>query len=119
MIKGIAAVVGLLLSASAIAEEADKFINAQQAVTNQKDRWVRTKLQAMKEGFDWANVELKSRHQPQLFCEPDKMELTLDQQFNILERYVKDQDHVMAGVWPLGLTYLDALKDVFPCPAKP
>jgi hypothetical protein len=122
VIKGALAGTLLLLSPTAarpsdeLSAKVDKdYLSAQQAVEQQKDERVRSHLAAIKEGFDWANVELGQRHQTQLFCQPPKMEVTIDQQFNILERYVKDRDNYMAGTFPLGMIYLSALQQVFPC----
>ena len=59
----------------------------------------------------WYNTWVDSKQR--LYCEPPKLTLTVDQIFDIVERYI--EKHSDAGSQPIGLVILIALKDAFPC----
>jgi hypothetical protein len=41
-------------------------------------------------GLSWANEFLYTDHKPQLFCVPEKLDLTAEQDLDILKRYVHE-----------------------------
>lgn len=65
-------------------------------------------------GMSWANTDLKLRGLPPLFCEPDRLAITAQQNADILRRYVDGAGAALAED-PAGLVLLYALKDTFPC----
>ena len=71
---------------------------------------------AIEHGFGWANTDLKSRKQPQLYCAPMKIALTAEQTADILKRFVKANP--VAAEFPVGFALLQAMQDAFPCPPK-
>jgi hypothetical protein len=73
-------------------------------------------LRGLFAGYSWANTVLWSEGKTPLFCEPEKIVLTVDQELDILARHI---EHVPAnGKVPVGLAMLHALRDAFPCTAK-
>lgn len=74
-------------------------------------------LAAYEDGFSWANVVLEKRKVRALYCPPNKLALTADQDADILRRFVKDD--AAAGAMPAGLALLLALSSTFPCSTNP
>jgi hypothetical protein len=68
-------------------------------------------LHGITDGITWANTALINRDP--LFCEPAKLGLTADQEFNILKQFMKTHSEHMDA--PAGLMMLLALREVFPC----
>jgi hypothetical protein len=64
-------------------------------------------------GFSWANAQLYVDHKIRLFCVPDKVVLTPDQELDILKRYVLE--HPIYADASAGGALLAALVDAFPC----
>jgi len=68
----------------------------------------------MNEGMGWLNDYLVSaRHEPRVYCPPDKLVLTGNQLVDILQRFV--QHNPQYGDFPVGGVLIFALKDAFPC----
>jgi hypothetical protein len=69
----------------------------------------------LNEGMGWLNDYLATtRHEPRVYCPPDKLTLTGNQLVEILKKFVqRDQQY---GDYPVGAVLVYALKDVFPCP---
>ena len=69
----------------------------------------------LNEGMGWLNDYLATaRHEPRVYCPPDKLTLTGNQLVEILKKFVqRDQQY---GDYPVGAALVYALKDVFPCP---
>jgi hypothetical protein len=65
-------------------------------------------------GLSWANAQLYTIHKPQLFCVPEKLALTSEQEVDILRRYV--EENPASADTPVGGVLLAALIDAFPCP---
>jgi hypothetical protein len=70
-------------------------------------------LGEMASGMTTMNVELSANNRLPLYCLPSKLSLTDEQEFNILEDYVKHNPRIGDG--PVGLALLFALENVFPC----
>jgi hypothetical protein len=70
-------------------------------------------LDGVYRGFDWANAILRSENVNPFFCPPEKMEVTREQIKSILDQYIKT--HELRGGDHIGLTFLFALEDEFPC----
>ena len=64
-------------------------------------------------GLSWANAGLNSEHKPLLFCVPEKVALTSEQELDILKRYV--HENPASADMSLGGVLLSALIDAFPC----
>jgi hypothetical protein len=67
-------------------------------------------------GYDWANTELRDKKRAQLFCIPDKLVITPDQNTQILRDYVTA--HPDMRTFPAGMVLLYAYIDTFPCGSK-
>jgi Rap1a immunity proteins len=65
-------------------------------------------------GLSWANAQLYTAHKPRLFCVPDKLALTSDQELDILKRYVRE--HPTFADMSVGAVLAEAMIDAFPCP---
>jgi hypothetical protein len=66
------------------------------------------------EGFFWANAADQSQNRPQLYCQPGKLILTLDQQLQNFDNYVKSKN--IPPDSQVGLIALLAFRNTFPCP---
>ena len=64
-------------------------------------------------GLSWANSALYNKHMPLLFCVPEKVALTSEQELDILKRYVVENPATADR--PVGAVLLTALIDAFPC----
>jgi hypothetical protein len=67
-------------------------------------------------GLTWANSWLDLDGKPRLFCPPDKLALTLEQDISILRHYV--EEHPLLKDRPLSAVMLFALQDAFPCKGR-
>jgi hypothetical protein len=70
-------------------------------------------VKVIAEGFSWANASLSSDGKPPLFCTPQNLVLTPEQEIDILKRYVQDKPK-FGGV-EVGFALMEALKHAFPC----
>jgi hypothetical protein len=69
-------------------------------------------------GISWAVNIIKSLNEGQadinyLYCPPSKLAITLQQDINILKRYIKE--HPQYADLPLGMVLAGAFKEIFPC----
>ena len=67
----------------------------------------------MQLGLPWANVMLKGRGQPLLYCQPEKLTLTDDQMIDMMRRAMKDNPKW--GDFFVGMMVLVTLQRSFPC----
>jgi hypothetical protein len=67
----------------------------------------------MQIGLLWANVVLKERGQPLLYCQPDKLVITDSQMIDMMRRAMNDNPKW--GDFPLGMMVLVTLQRTFPC----
>jgi hypothetical protein len=74
---------------------------------------IETLIGGMTIGFLWANVMLKDRGQPLLYCQPGKLVITDSQMIDMMRRAMKDNPKW--GDFPLGMTVLVTLQRTFPC----
>jgi Rap1a immunity proteins len=73
-------------------------------------------LDGVKEGIVMLNVTLQVEGRPPLFCQPEKLALTVEQAEDIMMRRAKkmpDPDRV-----PISLILIHGLQDTFPCNEK-
>jgi hypothetical protein len=73
-------------------------------------------LDGYSNAYSWTNVILEKREERPLYCPPEKLAITAEQNADILRRYVERNS--FAGTMPAGFALLLALADTFPC-AKP
>jgi hypothetical protein len=64
-------------------------------------------------GLLWANVMLKERGQPLLYCQPEHLTITGSQMLDMIRRAMKDKPKW--GDFPLGMMILVTLQRTFPC----
>jgi hypothetical protein len=76
---------------------------------------VRTYLDGIVAGLLWAEVDLRQKGLPHLFCPPVKMGITTDLEIDILQRYVENNVALKPSDQPVGLIMREALKETFPC----
>jgi hypothetical protein len=74
---------------------------------------LRAIIKLVEDGISWADADLKSRHQPMLYCPPAKLALTGEQLVDMLHREVKENP--IDADFPFGLGLLNSLEKVFPC----
>lgn len=67
----------------------------------------------MQLGLLWANVMLKSRGQPLLYCQPGHLTITDSQMLDMMRRAMKDNPKW--GEFPVGMMVLVTLQQTFPC----
>lgn len=67
-------------------------------------------------GLGWANGYLEHLGRPRLFCPPERLAITAQQNADILRRYVAAEP--AAATAPAGLALLYALRATFPCPVS-
>jgi hypothetical protein len=70
-------------------------------------------LNGLLQGFEWANSFLHTANRPEIFCEPEKLALTVNQEVDILNRYI--EENPTYSNYPVGAVLLQALRDAFPC----
>jgi hypothetical protein len=70
-------------------------------------------LMGLGAGLSWANATLNSEHKQLIFCVPEKVALTSEQELDILKRYV--QANPEFGNLSVGAVLVAALIDAFPC----
>jgi hypothetical protein len=73
-------------------------------------------LDAIINGTQWSNAALANHNEALLYCTPDKLALTQDEEVAIVNNYIHENN--TAGSWPLGLIALNAMQATFPCPAS-
>ena len=65
-------------------------------------------------GIAWANGEMDGKNP--IYCPPEKLNLTNDQEISILEDFVKSYPSM--GKYPVGVVALYAMSETFPCTSK-
>jgi hypothetical protein len=110
----IAGAIIILLLATIITSPALAELSAESAIElyRQKDPQLILFLNGLGQGFSWANTLLRDGKEP-LFCVPGKVALTVDQQVDILARYI--QEIPADASLPVGGVMIHALRDAFPC----
>ncbi|MFZ2079391.1 MAG: hypothetical protein WAV38_22630 [Xanthobacteraceae bacterium] len=74
---------------------------------------IETFINGMQIGLLWANVMLKERGQPLLYCQPEHLTITDSQMLDMMRRAMKDKPKW--GDYPLGMMVLVTLQRAFPC----
>jgi hypothetical protein len=77
------------------------------------DQYIKYYIHGIGTGIAWANSRLENKHMPRLYCEPEKVALTVEQEIDILERFVREYPKL--GEIPVGAVLTLALMDAFPC----
>ena len=67
----------------------------------------------MQVGLMWANVFLKDRGQPRLYCQPERLKITDSLMIDMMRETMKDKPNL--GDLPLGMMVLVTLQRTFPC----
>jgi hypothetical protein len=65
-------------------------------------------------GLGWANTYVAEQGQPKIFCPPDKLAITAEQNVEILRRFVAVDPSIATA--PAGMAMLFAYRSEFPCP---
>ena len=72
----------------------------------------------------YANASLKGDNRAPLYCQPEKLFLSVGQHIDVLQRWIRDQKTQMPGAdlkidnMPVAMAMLLALQDTFPCDQK-
>lgn len=77
------------------------------------DKSSRTIINAIADGFGWANAYLSTRGQTMLFCQPEKLAITTDQNADMIRQYL--QAYPGDSQRAVGLVLLRAYIYTFPC----
>lgn len=75
-------------------------------------------LSGVEAGIQVANVRLKLAGQAMLYCQPNKLGLTIDQVEDIMNRYVRAHPTAATPDLPVSLAMMFALQEAFPCPSS-
>ena len=101
----------ILLPTNVYAEEtADYFI----AKLAKQDPMTVVYLGGLFSGIAWGNGEMDGKNP--IYCQPEKLSLTFEQEISILEEFVKS--HPSMGKFPVGGVVLQAMSVTFPCTSK-
>jgi len=65
------------------------------------------------EGLEWANAADRSENRTPLFCEPEKLDLTTDEDFQVRNDFIKSTN--LPPSTYVGLIALKAFQQTFPC----
>ena len=76
---------------------------------------IEAQLSWMQLGFLWANIFLKDRGQPLIYCQPDRLTITGPMVLDMLRKGVRDNPDW--GELPAELVIAIALQRTFPCPS--
>jgi hypothetical protein len=71
-------------------------------------------IKGILDGIDWAESDVSNSGGTKLYCAPPEMALTLEQGFDILERFV--EKYPTMGSYPVGMIVEISLKKTFSCP---
>jgi len=63
--------------------------------------------------YDWVNAQSENENTKMLFCPPENIAITVNQNMDILSRFIAA--HPTEAKRSLGLVLLEALKDALPC----
>lgn len=110
-----------LAAVSASAEDIPKVDQSIRSTLNVYDKYlvpedrkeIANWIGAMEIGLLWANVMLKNRGQPLLYCQPDHLTITDGQMIDMMRRAMKDNPKW--GDFPVGMMVLVTLQRTFPC----
>lgn len=72
----------------------------------------------VEQGLSWYGTAISSQKRKELYCEPERLALTPDQDINIVSSYLQRRKDRSAYDAPFGMILLDALEDAFPCKEK-
>ena len=110
-----AVIVMILIGLTSSANAMTVIFKDYKAANNDEKAFYLLYLDGVREGIIELNV-VQAKNQQQLFCVPEKLELTVGQAEDIMMRQaekVADPDQL-----PVGLLLAEGLKDTFPCGAK-
>lgn len=65
-------------------------------------------------GFEWSNAEDRVKGREPLYCSPNNLAITPDQDFDILNRFIKARNFPVST--PIEGIALTAMENTFPCP---
>jgi hypothetical protein len=71
-------------------------------------------LDGYADGFEWANTYLEAQGQPKIFCAPERLSITAEQNADILRRHLIATPSLAAA--PAAMALLYAYRATFPCP---
>lgn len=122
MRRAILAAVAAVLTISAGAAQAEPTLGQYQTARKLPD--FSAYMIGLDDGISWANANLASLHEAPLYCQPGKLALTVEQSLSILDAYIAAEKlkpkakNPFDASSPIGVVYLFALKDAFPCPTS-
>jgi hypothetical protein len=118
---GLVALIALGAAFTAVPAQAENdaktFLQTYKTASLANQQSMRDDLKWVEIGISWVNVDLKTKHQRQLYCQPGKLSLTGEQLIDMLQKHV--QEVPIAADYPFGLMLLEALIKVFPCSPGP
>jgi hypothetical protein len=115
MIRAIVLVVAFIVGATIPARANMTLESYEDDMKNpQKSSLAEIYISGVVEGFFWANAADQAQNRPPLYCQPGKLILTLDQQLQIFNAYVKSK--TFPPDMQVGIITLLAFRDTFPCP---
>jgi hypothetical protein len=73
-------------------------------------------LNAYANGMNWSNTYLADSGQRKMYCLPQRLAITAEQNAEILRQHLQRMPEI--GNFPAGLALLAAYRDTFPCPGQ-
>jgi hypothetical protein len=117
--RNVILVLGWLLAFSAASATAENVgstryaLDAYDKMLPEDRRIVENFINGIEEGLSWANVVLKNQRQPPLYCQPDRLSITVPQIIGVMRREINNDPAL--GDYPLGMVALIALQRTFTC----
>jgi len=71
-------------------------------------------VSSTEQGYLYANAYLVARHEPRMYCQPEKLTMAPQQLIDMLRREMKTDDRV--AEFPVAFAILDVMIATFPCP---
>jgi hypothetical protein len=105
--------VGILCGVTAAPASAEMSANEMIGLFRKGDVRAQFFLRGMGNALSWANTTLLADKQPALFCTPESIVLTVEQEVDIMARHIERVPE--NGKVPAGGVMLYALREAFPC----
>lgn len=99
-------------SAPAFALPTAKDVLTKLASSSDEDLW-KIYINGIVDGLQWPNTAVNNRGDQRLFCQPEKLSLSVEQTIVMLKQYVAENPRNADA--PIGLALLYAMRYTFPC----
>jgi hypothetical protein len=115
MKKFLLMIVLLLLASQVNAGVSVKTYKASKAAGGHDWTTMKIYINGLAVAFMYANIDLDQRHQPMIYCKPEKFDLMNDHLIEILDTNIADKRLALPDYAPIEGILLQGLKASFPC----